>query len=133
MVNEKFRYLVICYLFRITNCDNPYLDPIIINLPRISQPSVLPVNIDPFPLAWLVPPIRYGFFSYGGSMTSEPYESNVTYFVHEEPLAISRSQMEQFRSLRNRQGQLMTSRCRPVQRLNDRVICYNAYTNTIPY
>lgn len=127
MMGEKLRYLIICYLYRITNCDNPYIDPVIMNLPRIMKACTLPVNIDPFPLAWLVPPIRTGFFSYGGSMTSEPYDTGVTWFVHSEPLAISRSQMEQFRNLRNRLDQRIGSRRRPVQPLNDRVVCYNEY------
>lgn len=127
MMKEKLRYLIVCYLYRLTNCDNPYIDPVIMNLPRIMQAGTLPVNIDPFPLAWLVPPIRTGFYSYGGSMTSEPYGTGVTLFIHSEPLAISRSQMEQFRCIRNRLGQRCGSRRRPVQPLNDRVVCYNEY------
>lgn len=131
-MKENLRYLVVSYLYRITHCDNPYMDPVIMNLPRISEARTLPVGIDPFPLVWLVPPIRTGFFSYGGSMTFAPHKSGVTWFVHPEPLAISRSQMKQFRSLRNRNGQRMTSVRRPVQPLNDRVIRYNEYhTNAL--
>lgn len=127
MMTEKLRYLIICYLYRITNCDNPYIDPVIMNLPRIIQACTLPVNIDPFPLAWLVPSFRTGFFSYGGSMTSEPCDTGVTWFIHSEPLAISRSQMGQFRNIKNRLGQRIGSRRRPVQPLNDRIVCYNEY------
>lgn len=127
MMREELQYLIICYLYQITNCDNPYLDPVILNLPRIIQACSLPVKIDPFPLAWLVPPIRTGFFSYGSLLTSKPYDTGVTWFIHSEPLAISRSQMEQFQTLRNQLGQRMASRRRPVQPLNDRIVCYNEY------
>lgn len=135
MRKEKLRYLVISYLYRITNCDNPYMDPVILNLPRITRASTVPVHIDPFPLAWLAPPVRTGFFSYGGSLTCQPQITDVTWLVHAEPLAISRSQMEQFRNLRNHCGQRMVAHRRPVQPLNDRVVCFNKLESkhTFPY
>lgn len=72
--------------------DNPFLDPIVSNLCSIRNPCSR-MNIQPFPLEWLSPPLFYGFFSYMGSLTRYPYEEEVLWLVKLDTLPISRAQV----------------------------------------
>lgn len=117
--------------FQITKFDNPYLDPIILNLHSISEAGSC-TEISPFPISWMCYPFKSGFFSYGGSLTEPPCSEGVTWFIQPEPLAISEKQMNEFRKLRNKEGVRIMKNSRPVQNLNTRIVCYNKLESKTP-
>ncbi|CAD7090077.1 unnamed protein product [Hermetia illucens] len=119
--------LVLSYFFTITKFDNPYLDPIILNLHHIREPFKR-VEIPPFPISWLCYPFKSGFYSYGGSLTEPPCSEGVTWFVQPEPMSISETQLAEFRLLLSKDhASRILRNSRPVQNLNSRIVCYNRF------
>ncbi|KZC12500.1 Carbonic anhydrase 1 [Dufourea novaeangliae] len=114
--------LNVSFFFQITNADNPYLDHIVTNLWRITQPG-MKVHIPPFPLEWIFSTFEKNYYTYSGSLTQPPCSEIVTWILHPEPIAISASQVAQFRKLRSSNGPISVN-CRPVQQVNDRNIYF---------
>ncbi|XP_017882878.1 carbonic anhydrase 1-like isoform X2 [Ceratina calcarata] len=119
---ENDSILIISFLFQITNADNPYLDHIVTNLWRIAQPGTK-AHVPPFPLVWIFPTFEKDYYTYNGSLTQPPCSEVVTWIVQPEPIAISSSQVAQFRQLCSQEGPIL-SNCRPVQQVNDRTVFF---------
>ncbi|XP_076759041.1 carbonic anhydrase 1 [Xylocopa sonorina] len=119
---ENDGILIVSFLFQITNADNPYLDHIVTNLWRIVQPGAK-VHLPPFPLLWIFPSFEKDYYTYNGSLTRPPCSEVVTWILQPEPIAISSSQVAQFRKICSSDGPIL-SNCRPVQRVNDRSVYF---------
>ncbi|XP_076240964.1 carbonic anhydrase 1 [Calliopsis andreniformis] len=115
--------LILSFFFQITNADNPYLDHIVTNLWRIIQPETK-VHIPPFPLEWIFPTFERNYYTYNGSLTQPPCSEIATWIVQPEPIAISSSQVGQFRKLCSSNGPIRLN-CRPLQRVNERNVYYH--------
>ncbi|KAL6434096.1 hypothetical protein ACFW04_005918 [Cataglyphis niger] len=113
---------IVSFFLQINYADNPYLDHIVSNLWRITCPGSK-VRIPPFPLEWLFLPFDRDYYTYTGSLSHPPCSEIVTWIIQQEPIAISTSQVEQFRKLCSMDGQLLLN-CRPVQSLNDREVYF---------
>ncbi|KOC65727.1 Carbonic anhydrase 1 [Habropoda laboriosa] len=116
--------VIVSFLLQITNVDNPYLDHIVTNLWRIIQPGAK-VHIPPFPLVWIFPTSDKNYYTYNGSLTQPPCSEIVTWIVQPEPIAISSSQVAQFRKICSPTGPIL-SNCRPVQKVNERSVYFYA-------
>ncbi|XP_013108105.2 carbonic anhydrase-like [Stomoxys calcitrans] len=111
---SSYDLLMVAYFLDISS-HNPYLEPIVQNLHRIRKAGSR-IEIPPFPLVYLCYPFRTGFYSYGGSLTEPPCYQGVEWFVYPEPLAISESQLNEFRQLLSADGRKrIVSNARPVQ------------------
>ncbi|XP_003400986.1 carbonic anhydrase 1-like [Bombus terrestris] len=119
---ESDGILIISFFFQITNADNPYLDHIVRNLRRIVKPGTK-VHVPPFPLLWLFPRFQTDYYTYNGSLTQPPCSEIVTWILQPEPIAISSSQIAQFRQICSPDGPIPLN-CRPVQRVNDRSVYF---------
>ncbi|XP_076678679.1 carbonic anhydrase 1 [Andrena cerasifolii] len=115
--------LVVSFVFQITSADNPYMDHIVTNLWRIVERETK-VHIPPFPLNWIFPPFEKNYYSYSGSLTQPPCSEIVTWIIQPEPIAISSSQVAQFRKLCSSNGPILRN-CRPVQRVNERNVYFH--------
>nr|XP_033330583.1 carbonic anhydrase 1-like [Megalopta genalis] len=114
--------MIVSFFFQITNADNPYLDNIVTNLWRIQRPGCS-VHVAPFPLEWFFEPFEKNYYTYNGSLTQPPCSEIVTWILCPEPIAISRFQVAQFRTLSSSKGPIL-SNCRPVQQVNDRSVYF---------
>ncbi|XP_015524303.1 carbonic anhydrase 3 [Neodiprion pinetum] len=120
VLGAKDGVMIISFFFQITNVENPYLDHIVTNLWRVSQPGAK-AYIPPFPLEWMFPPFEKNYYTYNGSLTQPPCSEIVTWIIQPEPIAISSSQVAKFRKLCSLDGPILLN-SRPVQKLNDRSI-----------
>ncbi|XP_034178864.2 carbonic anhydrase 1 isoform X2 [Osmia lignaria lignaria] len=116
--------LIVSFLFQITNADNPYLDHLVTNLWQIVEPGSR-LHIPPFPLTWICPLPENNYYTYNGSLTQPPCSEIVTWIVQSEPIAISSSQVAQFRKVCSSNGPIL-SNCRPVQLINERDVYFHA-------
>ncbi|KAG6800793.1 carbonic anhydrase 3 [Apis mellifera caucasica] len=121
---ENDGILIVSFFFQITNADNPYLDHIVTNLWRIIQPGTK-VHIPPFPLLWIFPTFERDYYTYNGSFTQPPCSEIVTWILQPEPIAISSSQVAQFRKICSPDGPILFN-CRPVQQVNERSVYFYA-------
>lgn len=124
-LSQSSDILAISYLFTETVTKNFYLDPICQHIKRITSSCSSSCSLEaisPFPVVWLCPEFKQGFYQYVGSQTVPPCSETVTWFVNTELFSISSSQLECFSLLYNPNG---FHNQRPVQPLNDRVIVLN--------
>ncbi|KAH0952267.1 hypothetical protein HN011_004026 [Eciton burchellii] len=121
-LGAKDGIVIVSFFLQINQADNPYLDHVVSNLWRISCPGSK-VYIPPFPLEWIFAPFDRDYYAYNGSFSQPPCSEIVTWIVQQEPIAISPSQVEQFRKICSMDGPLLLN-CRPVQPLNDRNIYF---------
>ncbi|EDW35506.1 GL17304 [Drosophila persimilis] len=123
---SSYDLLTIAYMFELS-AHNPFLDPLVQNLRQVQQPGKA-VNISPFPLCYLMPAFRAGFYSYGGSLTRPPFYEGTEWFIFPETLAISDFQLRHFRQLLSHDGITpITRNSRPVQALGNRSINLNCF------
>nr|XP_012148570.1 PREDICTED: carbonic anhydrase 1-like [Megachile rotundata] len=114
--------LIVSFFFQITNADNPYLDHIVTNLWQIVEPGSK-LHIPPFPLTWISSLPENNYYTYNGSLTQPPCSEIVTWIVQPEPIAISSSQVAQFRKVCSANGPILLN-CRPVQLINERNVYF---------
>ncbi|XP_022226851.2 carbonic anhydrase 1 [Drosophila obscura] len=123
---SSYDLLTIAYLFELS-AHNPYLDPLVQNLRQVHEPGKR-ANISPFPLCYLMPAFRTGFYSYGGSLTHPPFYEGTEWFIFPETLAVSDFQLRHFRQLLGTDGVTpITRNARPVQPLGNRSINLNCF------
>ncbi|XP_055911169.1 carbonic anhydrase 2 isoform X2 [Eupeodes corollae] len=67
------------------------------------------------------------YFTYIGSLTTPPCSEEVLWIDFEEPVMISRSQIEKFRHIYNHAGEPLTHNFRPIQPLNNRIVLRNLF------
>ncbi|XP_011501664.1 PREDICTED: carbonic anhydrase 13-like [Ceratosolen solmsi marchali] len=120
--NDRDVVVILSYFFQLTSIDNPYLDHVVTNLWRISNPGCR-FTVTAFPLEWLVPSFNTKFYTYSGSITQPPCTENAIWILNPCPIAISAQQISQFRNVCSIEGPIL-SNSRPVQKLNDRQIFY---------
>ncbi|XP_032667381.1 carbonic anhydrase 1-like [Odontomachus brunneus] len=115
--------VIVSFFLQINAMDNPYLDHIVSNLWKISNPSHYKTNIPPFPLEWIFAPFDRDYYTYSGSLSQPPCNEVVTWIIQKEPIVISALQVEKFREICSVDGPLLLN-CRPVQPLNERDVYF---------
>jgi len=110
---------VLGIFFQITAEDNPNLAPITQALQRI-QAHHNSVQMEPFPMANLLPDDLSKFFRYNGSLTTPGCNQIVTWTVAHAPLDISADQLQQFRQLMDQHSQPLVDNFRPTQKIHNR-------------
>lgn len=65
------------------------------------------------------------FYAYQGSLTTPPLSECVCWMVCDEPIYVTTSEMEAFRSLCDSAGNSLSDNYRPVQKLNQRILRTN--------
>ncbi|XP_050422649.1 carbonic anhydrase 2-like [Adelges cooleyi] len=116
--------VVLASFFEITEHDNPVYAEIVEALGRIHLPdesTVLPFG---FTIRSMLPDTTELYFTYKGSLTTPPCLEVVTWIDFKRPILLSHNQIQAFRMLRSKHGQL-THNARPVQELSGRPIWYN--------
>ncbi|KAH8390060.1 hypothetical protein KR200_006176 [Drosophila serrata] len=123
---SSYDLLMLGYVFELS-AHNPFLDPLVQNLRLVQKPGKR-VQIQPFPLSYLIYAFRTGFYSYGGSLTHPPCYQGTEWFIFPESLAISDFQLRHFRLLLGPDGITpITRNCRPVQQVGNRVVSLNCF------
>eukprot|EP00092_Neocalanus_flemingeri_P022256 GFUD01024135.1.p1 GENE.GFUD01024135.1~~GFUD01024135.1.p1 ORF type:complete len:396 (-),score=123.25 GFUD01024135.1:88-1275(-) len=140
------------FLFEVCQHDNPFLTPIIAQLGNIqtagseihldetvtanditlatttNDTDLDPVTTqatDSFSMEQLIQDAISGpYFSYKGSLTFPPCTQVDQWVVFRIPLDISTSQVEQFRTLQQKDGSRMVNNFRPVQPLGQRLLAF---------
>ncbi|BFG04092.1 carbonic anhydrase 1 [Drosophila madeirensis] len=124
---SSYDLLTIAFLFELS-AHNPFLDPLVQNLRQVRVPGKR-VTISPFPLSYLMPAFRTGFYSYGGSLTHPPFYEGTEWLIFPETLAISDFQLRHFRQLLGPDGITpVTRNARPVQSLGNRKVSLNCFS-----
>ncbi|XP_066999000.2 putative carbonic anhydrase 5 [Anabrus simplex] len=114
--------LVYSQLFQIGLQDQtPGMSAVAENLAGVITPNsrqqIWPFSIDEL-IAWQQMP----FYSYQGSLTTPPCTEPILWIVAGQPTGISFDNIEEFRSLENRDGEEMAGNVRPLQPINGRRI-----------
>ncbi|XP_034653148.1 carbonic anhydrase 1 [Drosophila subobscura] len=123
---SSYDLLTVAFLFELS-AHNPFLDPLVQNLRQVRVPGKR-VTISPFPLSYLMPAFRTGFYSYGGSLTHPPFYEGTEWLIFPETLAISDFQLRHFRQLLGPDGITpITRNARPVQSLGNRKVSLNCF------
>lgn len=80
---------------------NPLLEPLIELLPKISQPGQQITTTANHVLPWFssVYCENKVYFSYPGSLTTEPYYPSVAWIIFPEPITLSDSQVRWFKAV----------------------------------
>lgn len=116
--------VVLAMFFEITQEDNPVYSEIVNTLSQINMPdqsSNLQVG---FTIRSMLPESTELYFTYKGSLTTPPCLEVVTWIDFKHPIQLSHNQVQAFRMLRSKHGQL-THNSRPVQELSGRPVWYN--------
>ncbi|XP_022170690.1 carbonic anhydrase 2-like [Myzus persicae] len=116
--------VVLAMFFEITQEDNPVYSEIVNTLGQINMPdqsSNLQVG---FTIRSMLPESTELYFTYKGSLTTPPCLEVVTWIDFKHPIQLSHNQVQAFRMLRSKHGQL-THNSRPVQELSGRPVWYN--------
>ncbi|XP_050541805.1 carbonic anhydrase-like [Daktulosphaira vitifoliae] len=116
--------VVLASFFEIREKDNPVYAEIVEALSRIRNPdqtTELPVGNT---IRSMLPESTELYFTYKGSLTTPPCLEVVQWIDFKQPIWLSHNQIQAFRMLRSKHGQL-THNARPVQELSGRPIWYN--------
>ncbi len=93
---------------------NPVIQQLLDLTPAAGSPAVTPTSS--FDLITLLPPLTSPYFTYSGSLTTEPFSEGLNWVVFRPTLTISAEQLAQYRSL------FPEDNARGVQSLNGRII-----------
>jgi len=116
--------VVLAMFFEITQEDNLVYSEIVDSLSQIHMPDQsthLPVG---FTIRSMLPESTEHYFTYKGSLTTPPCLEVVQWIDFKHPIKLSHNQVQAFRTLRSKHGQL-THNSRPVQELSGRPVWYN--------
>ncbi|XP_051175813.1 carbonic anhydrase 2 isoform X2 [Leptopilina boulardi] len=119
---------VLAYFFEVDKKPNLIYDEIISILPDVESLDSKSQFTSPLQLSEFLQPKTVNlenYFTYTGSLTTPPCAEVVTWIDFKEPLQLSHNQIEHFRRVRNTAGQKLTHNFRPVQPLEDRIVCHN--------
>jgi carbonic anhydrase len=96
-VNGNDSLAVLGVLFKMSDQDNPDLQPLVSRLKDVAQPGH-PIEIPYFDIGTLLPQnYNKHFYRYMGSLTTPPCAQSVIWTVAATPVPISRAQLEEFR------------------------------------
>ncbi|XP_034239564.1 carbonic anhydrase 2-like [Thrips palmi] len=104
---------------------NPDFQKLVDEIPKISAADSSKVESNANLLAWVLPSLQKGgYYSYPGSLTTEPYSENVIWIVYENPIIIGKSQIEPFRSIENHHEEALLTNFRSLQSNSDLQLKY---------
>jgi len=110
---------------------NKALAPIVNNLKKVRNYTADFVRIDEsLNLAAIIPQVDELLYSYQGSLTTPACSEQVSWFVFQSPVMISKSQVQAFRRVNDEMGNPILENNRPVQKVNNRridVVVVNGY------
>jgi len=118
---------VAAFFWEVAPIDNPILQDIIDSLPDIIEAnSETKLLSRKFNVAALIKPAISGpFFTYHGSLTTPGCNEVVNWIVFKKPLQVSRSQLKEFRKLRDTHGLSLWDNFRETQGINMRKVLYS--------
>ncbi|XP_073987514.1 carbonic anhydrase 2-like isoform X2 [Rhodnius prolixus] len=67
--------------------------------------------------------LKDGFYTYSGSLTTPPFDTNVIWLVLPQPLLVKNAQVNLLCKLNSEEGGLIEENFREIQKLYDRVVC----------
>ncbi|XP_013777310.1 carbonic anhydrase 1-like [Limulus polyphemus] len=124
-INHNDGLAVLGVLFTVSDDDNPNFSTIIDKLSNI-QYKDSKVNLDKELKLESLLPNTFPYFRYSGSLTTPPCSEVVTWTVFADTVHISRSQLEQFRNMKegmaNKDSMSLVDNFRPIQALNQRSV-----------
>jgi len=126
-MNVRGGLAVAGFFFEISSSHNPQMQAIIEQLKHITQPKTDTKLKDPnFNVEALISPAHSGnYFSYDGSLTTPGCNEVVQWLLFQTPLKISKTQMSEFRTLMDKEGNMMVNNFRPIQPLHSREIGFS--------
>lgn len=78
-----------------------------------------------FSIRDIIKSLNFEYLSYKGSLTTPPCSETVTWLVSMKPLNISSNELEQFRKIKDYEGQPIKSNFRALHKINyQRVLAY---------
>ncbi|XP_076312314.1 carbonic anhydrase 1-like isoform X2 [Tachypleus tridentatus] len=124
-INHPDGLAVLGVLFMVSDDDNPNFSTIIDKLSAI-QYKDSEVNFDKELKLESLLPKTFPYFRYSGSLTTPPCSEVVTWTVFVDTVRISRSQLEQFRNMKEgmagKDSMSLVDNFRPIQALNQRSV-----------
>ncbi|KAG5677935.1 hypothetical protein PVAND_007649 [Polypedilum vanderplanki] len=113
---------VLAFFFVIAQKPNPSYVEVSKLLKRIISPNTNATFEDPLALEDYMHSNMHEYYVYNGSLTTPPCLEVVTWLDFYNPIQISHSQLENFRSLQDNEGNLLSHNFRPVQPIGDRIV-----------
>ncbi|XP_055841897.1 carbonic anhydrase 2 isoform X2 [Episyrphus balteatus] len=120
---------VLAFFYYLMEEDNPFYADLAFLLTSLQEPDRHVPFIGAPSLHNLGSTEYEKYFTYVGSLTTPPCSEEVIWIDFEEPVMISRSQLDSFRQLYTHDGELITHNNRPIQPLNGRIV----QKNFVPY
>lgn len=116
---------VLAFFYTIQIDDNPFYVDLAMLLNSVQRPDHHVPFLRAPSLMNLATTDYSKYFTYTGSLTTPPCSEEVIWIDFEQPLLISKDQIEQFRHIYNHAGEPLTHNFRPIQPLNDRIVFRN--------
>ncbi|CAH1972843.1 unnamed protein product, partial [Acanthoscelides obtectus] len=69
-------------------------------------------------------PLHGSYYTYPGSLTTPPCSECTTWIVFDDPIEVSESQLDAFRSMKGPSGEIIVNNFRPLMPLEDREVRY---------
>ncbi|XP_031347688.1 carbonic anhydrase 14-like [Photinus pyralis] len=114
------KYLVVAYLFKVSEFRFSALDPI---ADAAITAAISSDQVAPFELKKLLFEEPFSYYTYRGSLTTPPYSPNVRFIVSQTILPISIDQLALFR-IAAEENSLLSGNYRCLQPLNNRTVLY---------
>lgn len=116
---------------------HPALDDIITRFGLVKYKGTNTSDIKPFRMGDLLPPRTSEFIRYNGSLTTPSCQESVVWTVLKNPIKISKTQLNAFRSLSHGSGAepedvTLENNYRPVQRIGQRTVLRTFAVETTP-
>ncbi|XP_059479271.1 carbonic anhydrase 2-like [Neocloeon triangulifer] len=124
-LNHKDGLTVLAFFYEVSSDDNFAYAEMVEHLPTVVLPHSEARLARQLPLELLLPRDKSQYYTYNGSLTTPPCSEVVTWIDYKESIPLSHEQVEEFRSLKNTDGDLLTHNNRPVQPVGDRIVYFN--------
>ncbi|XP_071959579.1 carbonic anhydrase 2-like [Antedon mediterranea] len=118
---------VLGFFFQVSNEDNSNFETLLNSLTNVQEEEAtydIPAN-DVFTLESLLPDNLGEFYRYNGSLTTPNCAEAIIWTMFKEPISLSSSQIQMFRTLQNSHNETIEDTFRPVQALNGRTVIYS--------
>ncbi|XP_054268733.1 carbonic anhydrase 2-like isoform X2 [Macrosteles quadrilineatus] len=104
--------------------DNKLLEPLYNLLPKLSEPNSSQELSTPLVMQWPTSALTDNdeYYTYPGSLTTEPYSENVVFIVLPKPIKLSHKQLAAFREIHSEHHDKMLANKRDVQPVHQRPI-----------
>ncbi|CAO1306342.1 unnamed protein product [Diamesa hyperborea] len=115
---------VLAFFFEVSKEPNPAYEELTKMLVEVQKSHSNASFINPPALRGLLSDNLDEYYVYNGSLTTPPCSEVVTWLDFQVPIPLSHAQIENFRSLQDPEGNMLTHNYRPIQPIGDRVVWY---------